>query len=262
MIGYLRGVKVTVVGSADAFNASGRGNSCYLVEGAHGARLMIDFGPTALLGLRRLGVLPTDIGALALTHLHGDHVGGFPALIIDGLYNVPRTAALSVLGPVLTKHTLGLLLDTAYGIALDAVTAFPLGFDELVPGEARTLAGFEIRGFAADHMSPPHRPLCLRVTDPSGKSVAFSGDTRFCPGLLEAAEGADLLVAEYTRLAHPAGHHCTWEEWTSRWSEVRARALLLTHLGADVRERSVELQSTVNAPLPLRFADDGLEIEV
>jgi len=255
-------VKVTVVGSADAFNASGRGNSCYLVEGAHGARLMIDFGPTALLGLRHVGVSPNDVSAIAFTHLHGDHMGGFPALIIDALYDVPRTAALPVLGPPLTKHTLGVLLDTAYGIALDEVTDFSLEIGELAPGETRLLAGFEVRGFAADHMSPPHQPLCLRVTDPDGKSVAFSGDTRFCPGLFEAADGADLLVAECTRLAPPAGHHCTWEEWTTRWSQLRARALLLSHLGTDVRERSAELQRTAGAPLPLRFADDGLAIEV
>ena len=42
-------MKLTVLGSADAVNSGGRGNSCYLVESSGAKKLMVDFGPTALL---------------------------------------------------------------------------------------------------------------------------------------------------------------------------------------------------------------------
>src|SRR5438132_13048327 len=98
-------MRLTIVGSADAFNAVGRSHSCYLLEGAE-RPLMVDFGATALSALRRLGREPTDLGGLALTHLHGDHIGGFPFLFIDGMYNARRSEALEVVGPTLARERL------------------------------------------------------------------------------------------------------------------------------------------------------------
>src|SRR5438270_443475 len=80
-------MRLTIVGSADAFNAVGRSHSCYLLEGAE-RPLMVDFGATALSALRRLGREPTDLGGLALTHLHGDHIGA-----THHLAGVPRAVA-------------------------------------------------------------------------------------------------------------------------------------------------------------------------
>ena len=69
-------MKLTVIGSADAFNSAGRGNSCYVLESADAGKVMIDFGPTALLGLRRQGIQPNELSGVVFTHLHGDHIGG------------------------------------------------------------------------------------------------------------------------------------------------------------------------------------------
>jgi ribonuclease BN (tRNA processing enzyme) len=137
-----------------------------------------------------------------------------------------------------------------------------LDIEEFRPGELRELAGYRIQAFAADHMAPPHQALCLRVSDAHGRSIAFSGDTRMCPGLFAAAEGVDLLVGDCSRLAPPAGPHATWEEWRQKLPSVRARALLLTHLGTDVRARCATLLDGLSLPLPVRFADDGMVIEI
>lgn len=255
-------MKLTVVGSADAFNAGGRGHSCYVVESAGTGKLMIDFGATALSGLRRVGLTPNQLSAIAITHLHGDHVGGFPFLVIDALYNDPRETRLEVLGPVLTRQVLEELLDVAYHDVKGDFTRMPLSIDEIEPDAVRELAGFTLRTFPADHMKEPHRPLCLRVSDPAGHSIAFSGDTRLGPGLLAAAEGVDLLVAECTRLAPPAGHHCTFQEWREVLPSLRAKRLLLTHLGLDVRERIPALLEETQSTIPLAFADDGMVLEV
>jgi ribonuclease BN (tRNA processing enzyme) len=230
-------MRLSVIGSADAFNSGGRGHSCYVLESEGLGKMMIDFGPTALAGLRRAGFSPRDLSAIALTHLHGDHAGGLPFLFIDALFNDRRLEPLPLLGPTRTRETIDALVDATYADISSDLSQLSLEISELLPGERSELSGYVVRGFAADHMKPPHRPLCLRVTDPAGVSVAFSGDTRLCPGLLEAADGATLLVAECTRLAPPAGHHCTWEEWKVALPGVRAKAVLFKHLGADVRER-------------------------
>jgi ribonuclease BN (tRNA processing enzyme) len=255
-------MKLTVIGSADAFNSAGRGNSCYVLESAGAGKVMIDFGPTALLGLRRQGIPPNELSGVVFTHLHGDHTGGFPLLVIDALYNSRRQTELAVLGPTLTRQMLDGLMRVTYGDLKDAVDkGLLLAIDEFIPGEERAFHGYRVRAFAAEHMQLPHRPLCLRFEDPSGRAVAFSGDTRICPGLLAAADGADLLVADCSRLAAPAGQHATWEEWQAILPELKARSLLLTHLGLDVRAELPGLASSP-APLPLRFADDGLVVEL
>jgi len=255
-------MKLTVIGSADAFNSAGRGHSCYVLEGEGCGRLMVDFGSTALAGLRRVNLRPRELSAVVLTHLHGDHAGGLPFLFIDSLFNDPRPEPLALLGPPRMREVLGALVDAMYADVAADLARLSLELDEFAPGDQRELAGYVVRAFPADHMKAPHQPLCLRVTDPAGASVAFSGDTRMCPGLFEAAEGADLLVAECTRLAPPAGHHCTWQEWKEALPRVRARAVLFTHLGSDVRARLPDLERELRSPIALRFADDGMVVPV
>jgi ribonuclease BN (tRNA processing enzyme) len=218
---------------------------------------MIDFGATALMGVRRAGFEPASIDAVAFTHLHGDHIGGFPFLVIDALYNRAQRRSFEVLGPPLTADTLQELMRITYGDVLHELPKVT-AMRELAPGEHGELVGYRIEAFAADHMAPPHRPLCLRVTAPDGKSIAFSGDTQPCPGLSAAADGVELLVAECTRMAAPAGHHCTWNDWTLLAPSIRAQRLLLTHLGADVRAQLTRLRM----PRAIEFADDGLVIDL
>ena len=105
---------------------------------------------------------------------------------------------------------------------------------------------------------PPDEPLCLRVRLPGGGSVAFSGDTAMCQGLLDAADGADILVAECSALAPPCGQHTSWEDWRRMLPRVRARRIVLTHLGHEVRAKQEELKKEAPPDIDLYFADDGM----
>ena len=67
--------QVTFLGTADAFNGAGRGNSCYLVEDSVGM-YTVDFGPTALLKCVEYGADLKRLDGVYITHLHGDHIGG------------------------------------------------------------------------------------------------------------------------------------------------------------------------------------------
>ena len=254
--------RITVIGSADAFNGAGRCHSCYLLEGEGCGPIMVDFGATALLGLRRAGRAPTELAALAITHLHGDHVGGFPFLVIDGMYSSVRTDHLAVLGPIGVTKRLEGVTRLAYGDVLDREAPFTTSFEELAPGGATMLVGAEVTGFAADHMDPPEVPLCLRFRLPSGKVVAFSGDTMMCDGLLAAAAGADLLVAECTGIAAPVGRHCTWEDWERVLPTIDAKRVVLTHLSEAVRASTDDLLARAPAGCDLAFAEDGMVLTV
>lgn len=254
-------VRVTFLGSSDAFHGGGRRHSAILVENGDAA-ISLDFGPTALLSLRVLGRSARSLGAVVLSHLHGDHAAGIPFLVLDGIYGERRAARLEVVGPLGTRARVEALLEATYeGIAWKP-RPFELRVREIEPGGTLDVCGFGIEAFDADHMDPPHRPLTLRVKTPSGPIVAFSGDTRWCDGLVACARGADLAIAECTALAEPAGRHCTWEVWREHWHELGARRIVLTHLGADVRAAIPRLLAEVPGDAPLSFADDGLSIEL
>jgi ribonuclease BN (tRNA processing enzyme) len=255
-------MRLTIVGSSDAFNSLGRSHSCYLLEGDGFGPIMIDFGATALLALRRIGREPREVRGFALTHLHGDHVGGFPFLIIDGMFHAVRQEPLEVVGPVGAEARVESFLRIAYGDVADRPRPFTLQVREIRPGEETILAGATVRGFPAEHMDPPEQPLCLRVTAPDGRSVAFSGDTAMCDALLAAADGAEALVAECSCLRPPCGRHCTWEDWLARLPEVRARRVVLSHLGTAVRQRIPELRAEAPPSVVLDFADDGMILDL
>jgi ribonuclease BN (tRNA processing enzyme) len=61
--------RVVALGTADAFSSNARGNTAWLVE--DGAPLCaVDFGPTAVYAMRRMGRDPQDLRAVHFTHLH------------------------------------------------------------------------------------------------------------------------------------------------------------------------------------------------
>jgi ribonuclease BN (tRNA processing enzyme) len=255
-------MRLTVVGSSDAFNAAGRGHSCYLLEGPGCGPLMVDFGATALAALRRLGRDPDEIEGVAVTHLHGDHAGGFPFLLLDGMFNATRTRPLHVLGPVGAQAAIESSLRVAYSDVAHLDKPYELRFQELEPGGRGELVGATVEAFAADHMDPPDRPLCLRMSMPEGKTIAFSGDSTMCDGLRSVARHADLLVAECSCVRPPCGRHCTWEDWLAVLPSIGAHRVVFTHLNAEVRERSAELLSQAPQGMDLRFAEDGMLVEL
>jgi ribonuclease BN (tRNA processing enzyme) len=68
-------MKLTVVGSGDAFGSGGRLQTCFHVA-LGGDEILIDCGATALIGLQQLGLDPNRISKIFVSHLHGDHFGG------------------------------------------------------------------------------------------------------------------------------------------------------------------------------------------
>jgi len=181
--------------------------------------------------------------------------------MIDALFEVPRTNPLHIIGPVGVAERLTALNRLMYGSIADRERGFELTFAELRPGESTPLPdGGQVRGFAADHQDPPEQPLCLRV-EADGQAFAFSGDTRPCDGLRQAAAGADLLAAECTHLRPPAGAHTTWHDWQALFGELGARAIVLSHQAAPVRLRLAELAAALPEGLDVRFAEDGMVVE-
>jgi phosphoribosyl 1,2-cyclic phosphodiesterase len=120
-----------------SLGSGSRGNA--LVVEAGRTRVLLDcgFGPRNLTArLARLGLAPTDLDAILVTHEHADHVGG-----------VAACACRYALDVFLTHGTLGAAVLEGVGVeVIDSHTAFAIGDLELqpfpVPHDAREPAQF------------------------------------------------------------------------------------------------------------------------
>lgn len=79
-------VRIRFLGSGDAFGSGGRLQTCIHVEGG-GTQFLVDCGASSLIAMKRVGVDPTSIDVALITHLHGDHFGGLPFLILDAQFS-------------------------------------------------------------------------------------------------------------------------------------------------------------------------------
>src|ERR671935_1850153 len=91
-------VSVRFVGSGDSFGSGGRFQTCILVDGPQ-SRFAIDFGTSSLIALTQQGIEHNSIDAILLTHLHGDHCGGVPFLLMDAMLAAKRERPLTIAGP-------------------------------------------------------------------------------------------------------------------------------------------------------------------
>lgn len=253
-------ISVTLLGSGDAFHAGGRGHSCYLVEDAAGA-CAVDFGPTAMASLRRLGGRPAAIDSVLVTHLHGDHFAGLPFLLLDGIYREPR-GPLIVAGPPGISERLRTLASACYRDILSKPLPFPLDFVEWRAGEEREIARRRVRALPAFHQDLPEQAFSLRLST-GGATLAFSGDTGWHPGLPEVLAGADLVIAECSLWEEAYDRHLGRGDWERLLPALRGRRVVLSHLGDEVLAHVSDLRRLASASgVELILGEDGARLEV
>jgi len=149
-------MRVRFVGSGDAFGSGGRWQTCIHLA-AEGQVVLVDCGATSLTALKAQGLDPDDVGAVAVTHLHGDHFGGLPFLILDGQFS-RRTSPLLVAGPPGIRARLTEAMEILFPGSSRAGRRFPVEVTELATdGTPAGLGAASVRGREVEHASRAQR---------------------------------------------------------------------------------------------------------
>lgn len=234
---------VRVLGSADWHQTAHNDHSCYTVSD----RILIDACPSVVTQLQEAGVDPLDVHLVLVTHMHCDHYMGLaPLMHYWRVCRQTNLSGLTIAGPRETvQDYVDFTLRFVFRDKLDAcVTRMP----RILPlGEGDTLhhAGYAVHVHEADH-AVPARSYRL-VHEESGRSVGFTGDTRYQQSLPGFFRDVDLLLHEVSLGAgpvdpvHNAGcRHSSAQEAVRVCRESGARRLLLTHCYEGKRQTALD----------------------
>jgi ribonuclease BN (tRNA processing enzyme) len=224
-------VTVTFAGSGDAFGSGGRYQACIHLRGRDGPAALLDCGATSLSALKTLGLDPAGVGTVLISHLHGDHFGGLPFLILDGQFS-RRTSPLTIAGPPGTAARLEQLMEAMFPGSAGPPRRFRTEVVELAPRSSTQVNGLDVTAWEVDH--PSGAPaLALRVTI-DGQVISYTGDTAWTDDLITAAAGADLLIAEAYYYDKPIPYHLRHADLAHHRRDLTSRRIVLTHLSADM----------------------------
>ena len=277
---FAQEIKVTLLGTGTPAPVMNRFGPSILVE-AGGQKFLFDAGRGALQRLTQLKLSWRDVNGVFLTHLHSDHVVGFPDLWLTGWLTAQREAPLHVWGPKGTKNMMS-HLEQAYEFDIRmrladehaSATGVVILASDIASGFVVEKNGVKITAFDVDHA--PVEPAFGYRIDFAGRSVVLSGDTRFSENLIRHAAGVDVLVHEviapdtYRRagLAPELAqtimvHHATPEQAGEVFARAKPRLGVYSHIGRPSATEADLIPPTRKTYAgPLEVGEDLMVIEV
>ncbi len=204
-------------------------------------RIAFDFGPHALESLLDIGLDPTKISTLLITHMHLDHYVGVAELLWYRSIHRAKEP-LTIFGPKgIKKNTQELMRvvktpENWYGEQIDVNTKYI---------EDRGMDSIQI--FHAHHLVPDNG---YRV-EHKGKTVFYSGDTAYSENVVRGAEGVDLLLHEMTytdkdRKIADFWKHSTYSDVMRVFKESHAKRLVPVHMSASSSAFVTKIAGRVN----------------
>ena len=258
--------RVTLMGTgAPPPDRARMGPSTLVEAGSH--RLLFDVGRGVSTNIVAYGLSLGAIHTVFLTHMHVDHLSGFPDFWLAGHHRGPfgrRAESVTVFGPTgVTTMLRG--LEQAYhdiaigwGLPEHATRLISRQFDG--PGVVFNEGGVRVTAFRVVHADG--NAYGYRV-DYGGRSVVISGDTGPSENVITFAKGVDLLVHEVFYVGDNSGMapdfvehlkvvHTEPEAAARIFAAAKPAMAVATHLGQKP-EITPELEARVRRGYSGRF---------
>lgn len=179
-----------MLGTGNAFLPYGRLHSFVMIDGKH----IVDCPPTAMASLRRAGIPLGDIETIFITHLHGDHVFGFPFFLLERRYISDRAMKkpLTIVAAPGAKQRLLQLCQLAYPDSLDEIFSTIVWHEEV---EGVLSGGMTWKRFRVLHDESVD-PFGYHFDAGTDGSFVHSGDSGPCQTLYDELQNTSFAVME------------------------------------------------------------------
>ena len=276
-------MRVTLLGTGCPPPVMNRFGPSTLVE-AGDQKFVFDAGRGAMQRLTQLNIKWNDVKGVFLTHLHSDHVVGFPDLWLTGWILAPgRSMPLHVWGPRGTSKMMFHLkqayeADIHFRLQIEGERTLPKGVvilpKDIQEGIVYDRGGVKITAFAVDHGLV--KPAFGYRIDYAGHSVVLSGDTRVSDNLIRHAWGVDVLVHEVfepetvKRMGLPSelgkrilAYHTSPEQGGQVFAQTKPRLAVYSHIcGPGATDQELLPPTRKAYAGPLEVGEDLMRIEV
>ena len=246
-------VLVELLGSGNAFLPSGRLHSFLAID----KHIVVDCPPTALASLRKAGISPADIDTILITHVHGDHVFGFPFFLLERKYISDREGLkeLTVAGSSGVKERLTHLCNLAYPGSLEEILETINWVD--VPN----VKGWTMERFEVLH-DPEVDPHGWMMTNDEGWSMIHSGDSGPFEDLWERIGRCSFAVVE---MGVPewvnTEHHHKPSDIIKLANKYPNTKMVITHTFID-SDYQIITKEVPDFPPNVMHGEDGMEFEI
>ncbi|MEJ2119076.1 MAG: MBL fold metallo-hydrolase, partial [Alphaproteobacteria bacterium] len=170
-----------------------------------------------------------DIPLVFISHLHGDHFGGLPFLLIDAMYPRQRKTPLVFAGPPGLENRFRMACEVFYPSVAATPPKFDLQFIELEKNMRHEIGDVVVTPTETDHASGA--PSYAYRFEKDGKIFAFSGDAGWSDAVIEAGRGADLYLLECYQYDLHLPMHLDYVTIDQHFEQIDAKCILLTHMG-------------------------------
>ena len=164
-------MKVVFLGVGEAFDENLTNTSIWVRSKASGVAgsVLLDCGFTAPSAYWRQGVDREELDAVWISHFHGDHFFGLPALLLK-FWEMKRVKPLLIVGQTRVEEVVRQAMDLAYPHFMNKL-GFPLEFVPVNVNQTIDCAGFTWSFAENGH---GQRDLALRLDD-GKRSLFYSG---------------------------------------------------------------------------------------
>ena len=244
-------IHIRFLGSGDAFGSGNRMQPCIFFQ-TQKDRFLLDCGATAMNAMNLWRVDPNRIDFILVSHLHGDHFGGIPFFVIQSQLVSKRTRPLLVAGPPGLETRIREAMENMFPGSSTVKRKFSTDFLELEEGAPTPIGSLTVTPRRVVHACGAV-PYAFRI-ECEGRVIAYSGDTEWTPGLMEAARGADLFICEAYYFDRNVKFHMNYETLKANQADLACKRIIITHMSNDMLSRldSVDLE----------VAEDGKRISV
>jgi ribonuclease BN (tRNA processing enzyme) len=260
MLGLIKkgnAMELIILGSGTGVPSLRRGSPGFLVK-AENQSILLDGGSGTLVRMLLTGVTYKDVDAVLYTHIHPDHVAELVPLIFASKYpGAPREKDLIIMGGRGFRAYFERLRST-YGSRIKPDT-FRLHIIEVADDEV-TIGRLLVTALPLDHAL---ESVGYRVAASHGETLVYSGDTDYCPNIVELARGAGLLLLE---CSFPEGMkvkgHLTPALAGRIAHEAECKRLCLTHFYPPCERSDIRGDCQKVFPGEVLLAEDMMSIAI